>query len=146
MNLLCSTGFNAWSTRTGYLLSSPFGRVGRFSNPPPQLGQTFSRTFSTHCAQNVHSKVQIMASFESFGKLLPQFSQHGLISSIYFQISRLSDSFLLFLLFLYQKLKSPPLYHQVVQPILLLLSKQNSFPHLKNYHKNRYSWPLIPAL
>src|SRR3954449_12403036 len=31
------------------------GRIGRFSNPPPQLGQTFPSTSSTQEAQNVHS-------------------------------------------------------------------------------------------
>jgi hypothetical protein len=31
------------------------GRIGRFSKPPPQLGQTFRSTFSTHAAQKVHS-------------------------------------------------------------------------------------------
>jgi hypothetical protein len=31
------------------------GRTGRGTNPPPQFGQTFPRTSSTHEAQNVHS-------------------------------------------------------------------------------------------
>src|SRR5262249_56234550 len=38
---------------------SPFqffdGRIGLGTNPPRQFGQTFSRTLSTHVAQNVHS-------------------------------------------------------------------------------------------
>jgi hypothetical protein len=31
------------------------GLTGLGTNPPPQFGQTFSRTSSTHVAQNVHS-------------------------------------------------------------------------------------------
>jgi hypothetical protein len=31
------------------------GRIGRFSNPPPQFGQTLWRCVSTQSAQNVHS-------------------------------------------------------------------------------------------
>lgn len=31
------------------------GLIGLGTNPPPQFGQTFSRTKSTHAAQNVHS-------------------------------------------------------------------------------------------
>ena len=57
-----------------------FGRIGRFSNPPPQLGQTCCNN-STQASQNVHSNVQIMASIESFGKDVLQFSQVGLTSN-----------------------------------------------------------------
>jgi hypothetical protein len=81
-NILNFIGLNTLSFLTGYFVKSAFGRVGLFSKPPPQFGQTFCNIFSTHGAQNVHSKVQIIASFESFGKLLPQFSQHCLISNI----------------------------------------------------------------
>jgi hypothetical protein len=31
------------------------GLIGLGTNPPPQFGQTFSKTLSTHAAQNVHS-------------------------------------------------------------------------------------------
>ena len=31
------------------------GRMGRGTNPPPQLGQTSCNSFSTQSAQNVHS-------------------------------------------------------------------------------------------
>jgi hypothetical protein len=31
------------------------GLIGRGTNPPPQFGQTFCNTLSTHAAQNVHS-------------------------------------------------------------------------------------------
>jgi hypothetical protein len=38
---------------------SPFqffdGLIGLGTKPPPQFGQTFSKTISTHVAQNVHS-------------------------------------------------------------------------------------------
>lgn len=62
--------------------SFSFGLLGRFSKPPPQFGQTFSKTDVTHSTQKVHSKVQIIASVRSLGNDLPQFSQIGLISSI----------------------------------------------------------------
>jgi hypothetical protein len=61
----------AWTTEpTGLCLTlvlggslprelSPFqfvdGLIGLGANPPPQFGQTFSRTLSTHVAQKVHS-------------------------------------------------------------------------------------------
>jgi hypothetical protein len=57
---------------------SVFGRIGLGQNPPPQFGQTFSRTFSTQARQKVHSKEQIIASIESGGKEALQFSQVGL--------------------------------------------------------------------
>ena len=34
---------------------SPCGRIGRFSKPPPQLGQTSCKCTLTQAAQNVHS-------------------------------------------------------------------------------------------
>jgi len=65
---------------------SPFqflaGRIGLGTKPPPQFGQTFPRTSSTHAAQNVHSYVQMRASSESGGRGLLQFSQVGLRSSM----------------------------------------------------------------
>lgn len=81
-NSLNARGLNTLSFPIGYTPNFDFGRVGLFSNPPPQFGQTFSKIFSTHVVQNVHSKVQIIASFDSFGKDFPQFSQHGLISNM----------------------------------------------------------------
>lgn len=65
----------------GYFLMSCLGLIGRFSNPPPQLGQT-SCNKETQSAQNVHSNVHIIASLESKGKDLLQCSQVGLISNI----------------------------------------------------------------
>jgi hypothetical protein len=56
--------------------------MGREQKPPPQLGQTLSRTFSTQGRQKVHSNVQIIASVESGGNAALQFSHVGLISSM----------------------------------------------------------------
>jgi len=65
---------------------SPFqffeGRTGRGAKPPPQLGQTFPRTFSTQGAQKVHSYEQMRASGECGGSGLLQFSQVGRSSSV----------------------------------------------------------------
>jgi hypothetical protein len=58
------------------------GLTGRGAKPPPQFGQTFSSTPSTHAAQNVHSYVQMRASGASGGSGLLQFSQVGLSSSM----------------------------------------------------------------
>ena len=57
------------------------GRMGREVNPPPQFGQTLPSTSATQVRQKVHSKEQILASRDSGGKELPQFSQVGRISS-----------------------------------------------------------------
>jgi len=81
-NLARSTGFIYSSVVAGYFNNFSFGRVGRFSNPPLQLGQTFCKTFVTQSIQNVHSNVQIIASVLSFGNFLPQFSHTGLNSNI----------------------------------------------------------------
>ena len=58
------------------------GRIGRFSNPPPQLGHTPPSRSSTQCTQNVHSYVQIRASGESGGRSRSQHSQDGRSSSM----------------------------------------------------------------
>ncbi len=57
--------------------------MGRGIKSPPQFGQTPNNISSTHDAQNVHSKLQIIASFESFANGFLQFSQFGRISNIY---------------------------------------------------------------
>ena len=59
-----------------------FGLMGRGEKPPPQFGHTSWRIFSTHPLQNVHSNEQIMASVDSGGNGLLQFSHVGLSSSI----------------------------------------------------------------
>ena len=47
------------------------------TNSPPQLGQTLPSFFDAQSAQNVHSKVQMRASVDSFGKSRLQHSQLG---------------------------------------------------------------------
>src|SRR5262249_39415765 len=59
-----------------------FGRIGRGAKPPPQFGQTLCSTFSTHSAQNVHSKLQMRASVAPGGRSLSQYSQLGLSSNM----------------------------------------------------------------
>lgn len=66
----------------GLLSNFSLGRIGLGENPPPQLGQTLFKRFSTHCLQNVHSKVQMQASVDSGGRSLSQYSQLGLSSNI----------------------------------------------------------------
>src|SRR6187455_2761454 len=56
--------------------------MGRGAKPPPQLGQTSSRTDPTHSAQKVHSKLQIRASSDAGGSGREQFSQVGRSSSM----------------------------------------------------------------
>jgi hypothetical protein len=66
----------------GCFFNSQCGLTGRRSKFPPQFGQTEFNFFSTHSRQNVHSKVQIIASGESGGSVLSQHSQLGRNSSI----------------------------------------------------------------
>jgi hypothetical protein len=66
----------------GYLTNRFAGLTGRGAKFPPQFGQTKSSFVSTQSRQNVHSKVQIIASSESTGNSLLQHSQFGLISNI----------------------------------------------------------------
>jgi hypothetical protein len=68
--------------------------MGRFSKPPPQFGQVWFKRVSTQVLQNVHSKVQIMASVELKGNDLLQCSHVGLISSIFFALGIDVASFL----------------------------------------------------
>jgi hypothetical protein len=86
LNLSLSTGFKYPLLLTGYFSKSPAGLVGRFSSPPPQLGQTFNKTSFTQSLQKVHSNEQIIASLLSLGSCLPQFSQIGFISSIFYTV------------------------------------------------------------
>src|SRR5450631_1968040 len=83
LNLCLSTGLKYSFSETGYFSKSRAGLVGRFSNPPPQLGQTLNKTSFTQSLQNVHSKVHIIASLLSLGSNFPQFSHIGFISSIF---------------------------------------------------------------
>ena len=70
-------------------LASSFsaGRTGRRENSPPQFGQAPPKMFAAQSAQNVHSKVQIIASRECGGRSLSQHSQFGLSSSIAFSLT-----------------------------------------------------------
>src|SRR4051812_24429864 len=77
-----STGLCFFAEDAGNLASFCAGRMGRGQKPPPQLGQTFDSTVSTQLRQNVHSKVQIMASVAAAGSGLSQFSQEGRSSSM----------------------------------------------------------------
>ena len=86
--VLRSTGLCLMVVPAGYCPRKfpPFqwvaGLIGRGQKPPPQLGHTLPRISSTQLLQKVHSKVQIMASRESGGNGLLQFSQVGLSSSM----------------------------------------------------------------
>src|SRR3984885_2194313 len=74
------------TTRTadaGYFSSFSTGRMGRATRFPPQFGQRPPSVVSVQSRQNVHSKLQIMASAASAGRSLLQHSQLGLISSIF---------------------------------------------------------------
>ena len=83
-----STGLCLTAVLAGYLPRkfSPFqfleGRIGRGTNPPPQLGQTLASTSFTHFAQNVHSNEQMRASSEVGGRAVLQCSQDGRSSSM----------------------------------------------------------------
>ena len=52
------------------------------TNSPPQLGQTLPSFTDAQSAQNVHSKVQMRASVDSFGKSRLQHSQLGRSASM----------------------------------------------------------------
>ena len=62
------------------------GRIGRGAKPPPQLGHTLDKTFSTQVAQKVHSKLHIRAANELNGRAMLQFSQVGLSCSMVFDL------------------------------------------------------------
>jgi hypothetical protein len=66
----------------GYFFSIAAGRIGRTEKLPPQFGQTPQSTVSAQSVQNVHSKVQTIASVASGGRSLSQHSQLGRSSSI----------------------------------------------------------------
>jgi hypothetical protein len=66
----------------GWRNSRSFGRIGRRTSSPLQLGQCPPSTASAQSRQNVHSNEQIRASSESGGRSRPQHSQLGLNSSI----------------------------------------------------------------
>ncbi len=59
-----------------------FGRIGRSWKPPPQLGHTLPSRDDTQVSQNVHSKLQIIASRALGGSDFPQHSQEGRKASL----------------------------------------------------------------
>jgi len=69
------SGFTKGTICAGNFCNNPFLLIGLFSKPPPQLGHTLCKIVSTQLAQNVHSKLQILASVDSGGKGMPQFWQ-----------------------------------------------------------------------
>jgi hypothetical protein len=75
-------GLNTRRIGGGLLMSFAGGRIGRGAKLPPQFGQTPFSLLSTQSRQNVHSKVQIIASVACGGKSLSQHSQLGRSSSI----------------------------------------------------------------
>jgi hypothetical protein len=66
----------------GWRASRSFGRIGRRTSSPLQLGQRPASTPSAQSRQKVHSKEQMRASSEWGGKSRSQHSQLGLSSSI----------------------------------------------------------------
>ena len=71
------SAFRTLSVDWGCLASAAAGRLGLRTNSPPQFGHVLLSLFSTHPAQNVHSKVQIRASRLSLGRSRSQHSQLG---------------------------------------------------------------------
>jgi hypothetical protein len=71
------SGLRTRSTEAGYFTSKAAGRIGRGTRLPPQFGQIPRNTSPAQAAQNVHSKVQIIASVASGGRSLSQHSQLG---------------------------------------------------------------------
>jgi hypothetical protein len=83
-NLLWSTGLSTRLDEEGCFNNISLGLTGRFSNPPPQFGQTLCNTFSTQSEQKVHSNEQIIASELFVKSSFVQFSQTNRISNIFF--------------------------------------------------------------
>jgi hypothetical protein len=66
---------NTRSFDGGYFASFSAGLIGRGEKLPSQFGQRPPSLVSTQSRQNVHSKVQIIASLASGGRSLSQHSQ-----------------------------------------------------------------------
>jgi hypothetical protein len=81
-----STGLKIRLVEAGYLAKSAFGRMGRATKLPLQLGQTSAKRSWAQARQKVHSKVQINASGLSGGKSRSQFSQFGRSSNKFFTL------------------------------------------------------------
>jgi hypothetical protein len=76
------SGLNTRCVDAGYFTSIAGGRIGRGEKLPPQFGQRPFKRLSTQSRQNVHSKVQIIASVASGGRSLSQHSQPGFSTSM----------------------------------------------------------------
>ncbi len=74
-------GLKIRAVDAGYAASFDAGLTGRGVRLPPQLGQQ-PPSCSEQSRQNVHSKVQIIASVADGSRSLPQHSQLGRNSSI----------------------------------------------------------------
>ena len=77
-------GLNTRWVDAGLLKSLLAGRTGRGTKLPPQLGQTPPSLFSTQSRQNVHSKVQIMASVAAGGRYCRSIRSSGAIPDYVF--------------------------------------------------------------
>ena len=75
------SGFKTRCVEAGCLARCRAGRIGLGCRFPPQFGQTPCNRPIAQPSQNVHSKVQIIASADSGGKSLSQHSQLGRNSS-----------------------------------------------------------------
>jgi hypothetical protein len=71
----------------GLFFNNEAGLIGRATKLPEQLGQMKCNNDEAQVRQNVHSKLQIKASFDSGGKSSSQHSQLG------FNINMLLPSF-----------------------------------------------------
>ena len=76
----------------GFLINDSAERIGRETKSPSQFGQRPFSLSSTQTLQKVHSKEQIIASFESGGRSLSQYSQFGLSSNIRFYPKIITDN------------------------------------------------------
>jgi hypothetical protein len=83
-------GLNTRSCDGGNFASFSAGLIGRGAKLPPQFGQRPLSLCSTQSRQNVHSKVQIIASTACGGRSLSQHSQLGRSSSMIASVSNLS--------------------------------------------------------
>lgn len=72
------------SFEAGWRANAAFGRRGRRTNSPPQLGQVPFNLIFAQSLQNVHSNVQILASVLSLGRSRLQHSQFGRSCSMTF--------------------------------------------------------------
>jgi hypothetical protein len=75
------SGFKTRRVEAGWISRCCAGRIGLGCRFPPQFGQMPCNRLIAQPSQNVHSKVQTIASADSGGKSLSQHSQLGRSSS-----------------------------------------------------------------